>query len=715
MAESLFSPSWYRVAELKPRLRTHARIHRHEYRDQVWYVLEDLSSGKNHRFSPAAYQFIGLMDGTRTVQELWESASRELGDDAPSQDEVIQLLGQLHLADVLQTDITPDMLELSRRYDKQQRRKWMQKLAQPLAVRIPIFDPEHFLTATVPYVRPLFSWLGLIVWASVVLLGVVLAGAHWTDLTEGVIDRVLAPQNLLAVWLAYPLVKAIHELGHAYATKVWGGECHEIGVMLLVLVPVPYVEASSSATFREKRRRMLVAGAGIMVELFLASLALFLWLNVEPGMVSSFAYSVMLIGGVSTLFFNGNPLLRFDGYYVFSDWLEIPNLATRSKRYLGFLVQKHLFRVEDLKTPVQARGEKFWLFAYGVASMLYRLIIMFVIVLFIATKFFIIGALLAIWAVVMQLLVPMGKSVSFVLTNPKMRRRRSRAVLISTAIIGGVIGLVTLVPVPLTTQVEGVLWLPERSQVRAGAGGFVSRLVAAEGSSVSVGDPLVESEDPLLNVQVVLHEARLRELKARLTAKQFEDPAAADVVRREMEAVQADLELARERLDALVVRSRADGVFIVPRAMDLPGRYVRRGELLAYVNEQGTPTVRVAVGQSEIGLVRERTLGIEAMIANWQISPVSAHIVREVPAASDQLPSAALGSAGGGRFAVDPRDPSGMATLENVFQLDVAIPSGSAAQFMGRRVYVSFDHGSEPLALQWFRSARQLFLSHFGV
>ena len=142
MADSLFSPSWYRVAGLKPRLRSHAQIHRHQYRGQLWYVLQDLSSERFHRFSPSAYMIIGLMDGQRTVQEIWDTALAQLGDDAVSQDEVIQLLGQLHSADVLQCDVPPDTAELFRRRQRQVRSQIQRKVMSLFAWQIPHVRPR---------------------------------------------------------------------------------------------------------------------------------------------------------------------------------------------------------------------------------------------------------------------------------------------------------------------------------------------------------------------------------------------------------------------------------------------------------------------------------------------------------------------------------------------------------------------------------------------
>src|SRR6185436_6627027 len=345
VSESLFSASWYRVANVRPRLRSHAVIHRHLYRSQLWYVLQDRSSGRFHRFSPVANLVIGLMDGKRTLREIWDIACTRLGDDAPTQDEVINMLASLHRADVLQSDAHPDIRELHERNVAQERLKLKQYIQNPLALRFPLFDPDRLLTWLNPVTRHLFGWLGALFWILLVGWALVLVGAHWGELTKDITDRVLAVENLLLMGLAFPVAKLIHEFGHGLAVKAKGGEVHEMGIMLLVLMPLPYVDASASIAFREKRERILVGAAGMLSELFLAALAMFVWVNVEPGLLRALAYNVMIVAGISTLVFNGNPLLRFDGYYIFSDLLEIPNLGQRANAYLGYVVKRHVLGV----------------------------------------------------------------------------------------------------------------------------------------------------------------------------------------------------------------------------------------------------------------------------------------------------------------------------------------------------------------------------------
>lgn len=716
MAESLFSPSWYRVADLKPRLRRHAELHRHDYRGNVWFVLQDHASGRAHRFSPAAYRFIGLMDGRRTVRELWDTLNEQTGDSAPTQDEVIRLLGQLHAADVLICDVPPDSRELLRRYRRMEHMKWKQRLWTPLAVRFPLWDPDRFLTATLPYVRLAFTKTGFCVWLATVVVAVVVAAANWSELTDDLVDRAFAPQNLALLWLVYPVVKALHELCHGYATKVSGGEVHEIGIMFLVLVPVPYVDASAASGFRDKRRRMLVGAAGIMAELFLGAVALFIWLSVEPGAVHSVAYNVILICGISTLLFNGNPLLRFDGYYVFADAIEIPNLGTRANQHLGYLVQRHLFGSKDAESPADTPGERRWFVVYGIAALCYRAFILAVIILSIGSRFFAIGVLLAFWAIVTQIIVPFGKSMNFVFSSPRLNKNRRRAVSMSLATTAALLIVLFALPMPLWTRTQGIVWPPEQSQLRAGADGFVAQVLVPDGARVAQDTALIVAEDPFLNARVELLESHQRELELQLRLAQTIDQVQVAILREELAAVAGDLERAREQAEALTMRSPRAGVFIAPKRDDLPGRFVTKGQVVAYVLDPADHlTVRAAVAQDDIGLLRERIRRVDVFEAGWDARPFEAELLRAVPGGTSELPTAALGTAGGGIFPVDPRDPRGVRTLNRVFEFEVTLPARTPAQFLGNRVYVRFDHGFEPLGWQLYRALRQLLLSRFGV
>ena len=716
MSDTLFSPSWYRVAELKPRLRTHAQIHRHDYRGKIWFILQDHAAGRSHRFSPAGYRLIGMMDGKRTVQQLWDAINLQTGDQAPTQDEVIRLLGQIHAADALICDATPDSRELFRRYQRQQRMKLKQRFWTPMAIRIPLFDPERFLDRTLSLARLVLNPYTAVLWLIVVITGVVLAAAHWSDLTENIVDIALTPQNLFLIWLVYPVVKTLHELGHAYTTKMSGGEVHEIGIMFLVFMPVPYVDVSSAWGFRDKSKRMLVGAAGIAVEMFLGALALFVWLSVEPGTVHTVAYNVMLISGVSTLLFNGNPLLRFDGYYILADALEIPNLGARSNKYLGYLVQRYLFRVKDAESPADSPGERFWFVVYGIAAFFYRMFIMFVIILYVGGKFFTIGIILAIWATITQLVIPTGKNMKFLFKSPRLQRNRKRSVGVATLLVAIFIGLLFVLPAPLWTRAEGVTWPSDKSRVRAEVDGFIEKFLVMDRSQVRQDQSIILTRDPFSQARVKRLEAQKKQLAIQLRVARTVDRVQADIVREELVAAIEDLRRARERNEDLVIRSPRDGIFIVPSEQDQVDRFVRKGQVVAFVtNPDDHTTVRAVVSQDDIGLVREYIRKVDVRSASWKSQSYSSKIAREVPGGTHQLPTAALSAAGGGLFATDPNDRDGRTTLERVFEIEISLPPEGHTEYLGTRMYVRFDHGYEPLGLQAWRALRQLFLRRFGV
>ncbi len=710
--KSLFSQSWYRVVELRPRLRGHTQFHHHVYRDRDWYILQDNSTGRFHRFSMEAYSIVGLMDGTRSMQDIWEAVCERLGDDMPTQDEVISLLSYLHQSDALQSDKPPDIRDLTRRSREEKSNRWIARARSPAAMSFPIWDPNSFLDKSLFLVRPLLSRMGVVLWAALLAAALLLLGMHWQELSCDVTDRVLSTENLFLLAFIYPFSRLLHEFGHAYAVKRWGGEVHEMGVMLIVFMPLPYVDASWSSAFPEKSRRMFVGAAGIMVDIFLASAAIIVWVLAEPGAVRAVAYNVIFVAGLSTLLLNGNPLLRFDSYYILADFLEIPNLADRANKYLGYLIKRYLLRIKDSISSLQAPGERPWLCAYALASFAYRIFISVTIFLFIAGKFFALGVLLALWAAFSMIVLPLIKVVRHV--TREMRERAPRVAVIAAAVLCPLLAFVLWFPLPSSTVTQGVVWVPEESQVFAGADGFIVKVLAPPGSRVSRGDPLFFCDAPDLNAEMRVLEASLREVDARLRVSFMTDRTETEILKDEMGRVQAKLARAQERMSEMVVRSPASGNFLLLQAEDWPGRFVRRGTPLGYVVDFSRTIVRVVVNQADVEHIRHRTVRVEARLVESLPSVVPGFVAREVPAASKDLPSLALSVQGGGTVALDPKETRNPQAFEKLFQFDIVLPA-TKAQGIGERVFVRFVHTPEALSARWHRAIRRVLLRRFNV
>jgi putative peptide zinc metalloprotease protein len=711
---SFLSQSWYRVAGLRPGIKPQAVISRHKFRGTTWYVIQDRASGRFSRFTPAAYQLLGSMDGRRTMSQIWDEAVELLGDDCPSQDEVIELLGQLHGADLLRCENTPDTEELFERFESQDKSRRRSQWKSPFSIRIPLWDPDRFLERTMPRQNRILTAIAWTVYLAVVASAIMLAAVNWQELTSNVSDRVFSAQNLLLLWLCFPLVKLLHELGHGYAVKAGGGEVHEMGIMLLVFMPIPYVDASAASAFRSRWHRVLVGAAGMMVELFVAALAMYVWVSAEPGLVRALAFNVMLIAGVSTLLFNGNPLLRYDAYYILSDLIEMPNLATRGARYWRYLFERYVFRVPHVEAPLTTPGERRWMRVYTPLALVYRSFILVFIVLYIASKWFFIGVVLAIWGIAVMFVLPLAKQARYLTTLPRTGGARRRAYGLAAGSIALVSILLFTVPVPMRLVAEGVVWLPEEANVRAGADGFVADVVVPSGSLVEPGQPLVVSRDPVLEADMATSAARIEELTATLDSQRFVDRVAADVTREQIRREQTVHETLEKKAADLVARAAVRGRYVLDRADDRPGRFYRKGDRLGYVVQQRASTVRIVVSQHEVDLVRKRLQHVEVRL-NESIDRIyPARLVRAVPAADEYVPSPVLSSEGGGRVAADPRDPKSGRTLERMFEFDLELPE-DLSHYYGGRAYARLELAPEALGLQWARRLRQLFLERFGV
>ena len=715
MTRPLLSSEWYRLRALKPRLRGHVQIHRHAYRGQVWYVIEDTLGGKHHRFNFDAYRVISLMDGRRDMNTLWDALVADLSDETPTQDDLIRLLGQLHTADLVQVDITPDTAELFERRGQQQRRKWLGRLGNPIALRFPLFDPDRLLKAMTRGWARLLGWPGALLWLGVVLPALLIVPAHWAELSGNTTERILANNNLLLLALLFPLVKAVHEFGHGLACRMRGGEVHEMGIMLLVFYPVPYVDVSNSSAFVSKWQRVLVGAAGMLAELFVAAIAFYLWLMLEPGMLRAMAYDVAVLASVTTLFFNANPLLRYDGYYILADLIECPNLGVRAARYWQYLAERHVFGVRNLEQIEATPGERRWFIVYGPLSYAYRLFVSISIAVLMAQKFFFFGVLIAVWAVTASVFWPIVKGLRALWTAPRFADRgpRVRAVLVGTVAALG-LGLFVL-PLPYHTNGEGVLWLPERAILRAGTGGFVRELMVPFGAELQPGQAVVQCVDAGLAARIDAQAAKADEIRIQFDAAWGVSQARAQQLEQDLAREAAALVRLREEADRLTLRSTAAGTLLIDKPGDLPGRYLRKGEVVGYVRTGDAPLVRMVMPQSDVDAVRLATRRVEVKLPQSLDETWTAQLVRSVPAAARQLPSAVLGSKGGGSIAVDPRDEKGLATLESVFEFELELPRQVPHEWLGSRVFVRFEHVAEPIGQRMLRSVRRAFLSYFQV
>ncbi|MCA9310668.1 MAG: hypothetical protein KDA21_05635 [Phycisphaerales bacterium] len=716
-----FSDSWHRLADLTPRLREATRVVRQCYRGRPWYVVEERHSNQFVRLSEPAWRFVGLLDGKRTVDEAWQVVLDQLGDEAPTQPEVTQVLSQLYSTNLVHLDATSDVESLLRRRRQRIRREVRGYLGNLLFIRFPLFDPDRLLDRLLPLTGWLVSPLGLVLWLALLTLAAARLAGRGHELASGV-SGILATDNLPLLYLTFAVVKLVHELAHGIFCKKYGrphrgGEVHAIGIMLLLFMPIPYVDASSAWAFRSRTQRVLVAAAGMMAEVAIAALAILVWTSTAAGTpLNAIAFNVIFVAGVSTILFNGNPLLRYDGYYMLSDLTGTPNLAQRSNQFIYYLVKRYLWRVRHPRSTAYSRSEGLWLTLYALSSGIYRLFIYTGIIIFIANQQFLIGMLLVVAAAVGFVVIPLGTYINYLATSVELHRVRGRAALTSVLALLLIAVPSGAIPLPDHHRAEGVLRGRQHAVIAAEVGGVITDILA-DGTAVRTGAEVISRTDVTpwqIRARVVDAELRGAELARRAAVR--EEPVRVRQYQEQIETIREHAQWVATQVEAAAVTSPVDGIWICPDAPRIPGTYVARGETLGLVTSPDDLVIRVVLPQRLAALViREASDLAEVRIDGVPFPTFDARIVEVRPAGTDDLPGPALGIFAGGSVITDPRDASGAQAMEQFFEARLELSGDTRILRPGQRMIVRFRLQDRPLLMQGARWARQVFQERFRL
>ncbi len=696
-----FSPFWHRVREMKPRLRSHTQITRQHFRGRRWYVVHDPASNQFYRLNPIAHQFVALLDGSRTVEQVWKISLEDNGDAAPTQNEVIQLLSQLYNSNLLSADTSPEVEQLLKRGKERTKKKIQQQAIGIMYFRMKLFNPDGILAWLEPIMKPILNRWGFLFWCAWIVFGLVSLFPHWEALRSG-FDSALAPANWPWLAVVFVVAKAIHETGHGVICKRFGGQVPEFGVMLLVLFPAPYVDASSCWAFANKWQRIAVGAGGMIFELALAAGAGLVWIYTGPGqLMHQLAYNTMLTASVSTVLFNANPLMRFDGYYIFSDLVEVPNLMQRSMDMLKYGFKRYVYVNKQAKAPTINTTERWILIIYGIAAMIYRVFLFISITLLVMGKMFAIGLLLAIWTAGAWFLMPVGKFVHWLATDSALGEHRIRAIATSLGMMIVSLVLIGAVPMPDHRRGVGVVQSLQSTGVFFSVDGFVSVAHVKPGDRVKKGDPIVSclSDELLARLRIV--QAEIREYESIELESLANQPARAQIARDQV-MVRRDVEKTiRDRIEKLTVRSPHDGVVVGQNPADLIGAYARKGQVLCQVVD--TEHVRVAASMSQreaAWLFDGVEYSVRMKLASEPAVEYGGASVRAIEAGQGMLPHASLGYAGGGTIETDPSDEGGLRTKTPQFIVYIE-PEDVGFAPPGERVALRFDLPKRPLVWQW--------------
>lgn len=713
-----YSDAWHRVAGVRACLRSSVRAHRQTFRGQDWVVLRDSLSSDFFRVTADAYAFVSRLGTDRTIDEVWSELIELEPELALTQEEVVQLLGQLHLSNLLQFDRGAAAASLFERYRERRGREIKALILGFLAIKVPLIDPDRVLDRSMPLIRLLFGPVGALCYLVLLVLGI----KALADESQRLFDQsagLLAPGNLGLLYVGLVLAKLVHEFGHAAACKRYGGEVHKMGVMLLLFAPLPYMDATASWGFRSRFHRMLVGASGVLAEFAVAAIAALVWAHSAPGVVNALAYNVIFVASVSTLLFNLNPLMRFDGYHMLVDWLDVPNLFQRSRDQLKYLGERFALGVKNAEPAARTRKEAWLLPAYGVISLSYWLMLMSTIIFFIAEQYLEVGIALAWIIFFTAIALPLLKFGKYLVSSPRLEHQRLRAVT-STAVIGAAaFAVLAGVPMPERVRVKGVLQASDFRELYSESGGTLVQVLVRPGSWVQAGQPLARLDNPELDYEVRAARRQREQLQAQELQAVSMAVANLQPLVRQRQAVEEKIAQLLQQQKQLVVLAPIEGIWSASELEASRGQWIGRGASLGTVVDDRSWRFVAVLPQVSTHLFEAGVVYSEIRIGGQQEFNVRSASTEIMPFEQGQLPSAALGMAGGGEIAVQSGDTKGLAAAEPFFRIHAQLPPQEQAQALrrlhGRLGTMRITLPDSPLLVQWERGARQFLQRKFRV
>lgn len=714
----IFHESWYRLSESKIALRASVRVHRQVYRGVVWYVLYEPFTNKFYRLPQGAYEFVSRLSINKTVGEVWNGMLNSATGEIPGQGEVIEMLAQLYQSNMLMYDGIEDGAKLFERNQKQNRKKVKASLLNIFFLKVPLVDPDALLNKLRWLISCLISKPFALVW----LLTVIVAAKYGVENFDALKDSTqgfLSPSNIGWVYVCTVFVKLLHEFGHASVVKRYGGEVHTLGVMFMLLVPLPYVDATACWSFRDKSKRMLVGAAGMLTEFFIASIALIIWANLGGGILKNLAYNVIIMASVSTVLFNINPLMRFDGYYMLTDLLDMPNLQQRSVQHLKYLLERYIFFKRDAEPVAETWSERVVYFFYGICSSVYRVFLFAGFIVAISQHYLLLSFFMGILLCLTMVIMPVGRFLKYIFASPGLALVRSRAVILTVLFFGGVFAFLFNFPVPDTFKAPGVMEARTYENAVVGEGGIVERVYHYADGLVHKGDTLMLLKNQELEYQLEEKRAQLREATQSYYQALEKAPENMLPIEKRMGALKQELEKLEEDRRKLAVIAPVGGIWDLKDLDDYKDRFVRQGDSIGLLLDTSAFDFLAVVSQEEVSrLFAGKPRSVSVRLNGDAFTEIPVEKVMAIPAASDHLPSAALGWLAGGEIETRVNNAqNGEQTVEPVYIVRAQLNDSLLAMLKrhGRTGKIRFDLGESPLAMQGIRKVRQALQKYYRM
>lgn len=571
------------------RKRADLVVREQSYLGRRYWVIKDRLALKYYRFEEEEFAILEMLDGTCSLEDIQRRFETRFAPQKITLQELHQLVGMLHRASLVVSDSPGQGRQLLERSRETRTRERWAKLTNLLGLRFKGFDPDRLLT----WLNRACGWFFSLPCLMMTLLlaggALLLIGTQFDQFQAKLpaFHDFFASRNWIWLAVTLGLTKVLHEFGHGLACKRFGGECHEMGVMLLVLTPCLYCNVSDSWMLPNKWHRAVIGAAGMYVELTIAAICTFVWWFTHPGLLHFLCLNVVIVCSVSTLLFNANPLLRYDGYYILADLLEIPNLRQKADSILRRKLGAWLCGLPEQPDPFLPQRRHVAFASYAIAAAVYRWLVTFAILWFLQGVFEpyglrAIGQMLACVVLAGMVVQPVWQLVRFLNVPGRIDRVKKYRVAMSAAVGAACMAAAWSVPLPFHVRCTLYLQPRDAAAVYVESAGSLAQILARPGDWVDRGQPLVTLENVDITVEIERLRGERQRLESRLNSlrlRAFEDEQAnSEISEVEQTLASTDEQIASRLRDQekLTITSPSRGVVIPPPALPPANRETGR-------------------------------------------------------------------------------------------------------------------------------------------
>lgn len=719
MQKRTFFDQWHRIAAMRVGLRPGVTVRLHHYGGEPWYVLYEAAHCGFFRIRPEHHALVMGLSPEMTLDRYWRQAVERNPEHTPGQQEFYELITKLYQGNLLHIEGGVDEDKLAARPERKKKKPLPARIAELLFFRVPLWDPEPWLRRNVGWIRWVYSPQAMLL---VCLLFALALYVFMLNSERAMIQSstVLQLSNAIPLYLAIFGSHVIHELSHAMVCKYHGGHVRTMGVMFLLFTPLPYVDLTSSWAFRDRIQRAYVGAAGMFADLITCSLATLIWANSPPGLINELTYNLMLVTAAYTVFFNINPLMRFDGYYVLSDLTDTPNLHEQANNAFQRFWRRLVLRRHDPEDDLVSTGKHVGLMSFFVLSNVYRIIIMVGIVVFVADQYFGLGLLVAVALLVTTFVNPLKKPWHALRDPAFMARHQSLVRWLGGSALALVL-VVLFVPLPYSQRLHGVLETEQLTRVYAATNGIVEQVMVEPGDWVTEGQVLLSMRNPEMELERNAVQAQLMRVETELNQAFTEGGQLVEPLLQRKAALLVRLAYIETQRDGLVIRAPHAGRWVGEQPLLRMDSWVARGHEFGSIAEEGryvflgivrqeSATELGALSPDRMTLWLEGARGRDHLVSGLTVTPYS----------QDQLPSAALGAiAGNDGVAIAMDDPEGRKALESFFLIKAwaseDLSQAVVGPVQGRSGWIRVELSPRSLGTRLFQGAQQFLQRRYAI